>query len=95
MWDDDEEGKRKAVRTNVTTGHRHTGAGAGNRDGIAIHITDVHVRFVIGRGKACFDFGALRVVVSADGDTASPIGGEEHLSRRAEHTRSGITNWRW
>ena len=63
--------------------------------GLTINIADVDVRDVVGRGEACFDFGALRVVILANGNAASPIRWEEHPGRGGEHTTSRIADGCW
>ena len=57
--------------TDIAAGYGDTRTGACDGDGVAIDVTYVHVGDVVGRGKAGFDFGALGVVVLADGDAAT------------------------
>ena len=55
----------------------------------------IHAWDVIWWRKACFDLGALGIVILANGDAASPIGWEEHLRRRGESPRPRVADWRW
>lgn len=74
---------------NVAAGDWVVRAGANDRDRVAVDIRDVNIGKAV---EGALDLGASRVVVLANGNTASPSGRIDDGSGRGKHAVGGATD---